>query len=51
MKIRETFKGGAGAPTGFARTVPMRDEPAGRLGPPSSSEEEQIRFWEPEGRD
>ena len=25
-----SLTGGAGAPTGFARTLPMRDEPAGR---------------------
>ena len=38
--------GGAGAPTGFARTFPMRDDPLGRLDPTSEREDQQIRFWE-----
>jgi len=38
--------GAAGAATGFARTVPMRDEPSWLKDTASESEDKQIRFWE-----
>ena len=63
MKIALT--GAAGAATGFARTLPMRDEQVEggltrrgasaeqgfALRETCESEDKQIRFWEPEGRD